>query len=145
MVHFRGFLHRLSKITNISETEFPLLENYIGDFYQLGFYYDPYPAIIPYKDRYIITKIGGFTAHLEKPLKFPNGRQTYSPYFINLYTLIRASLTIKQEPKIFFPVLVPDFNKLVEAFVTFQFHEFLHIIGISERGIRALRKMKIDV
>jgi len=145
MVHYPGFLYKLSKITNISEDNFPLLENYISDYYQLGFYYDPYPAIIPYKKRYIITKVGGFTAHRNKPLDLPVKQKTYSPYFLNLSALITSSLEIKVHPIHYYPILYPSFKRLVEAFIRFQLHEYFHIIGISEKGIRALRRMGINV
>jgi len=145
MVHYPGFLYKLSKITKISEDNFPLLENYISDYYQLGFYYDPYPAIIPYKKKFVIGRIGGFTAHRNRPLRYPEGLKTYSPYFLNLYGLKVASLEITLHPLYYYPILYCSFDKLVEAFIRFQLHEYFHIIGISEKGIRALRKMKINV
>jgi len=145
MVHYPGFLYKLSKLLNISEDNFPVLENYIGDYYQLGFYFDPYPAIVPYKKKYVIAKIGGFTAHRDKPLILPGKKKTYSPYFINLYALVASSLEIRIHPEHSYPILYPSFKRLVEAFIRFQLHEYLHIIGISERGLRALRRMKLDV
>jgi len=145
MVHYPGFLYKLSKITKISEDNFPLLENYISDYYQLGFYYDPYPVIIPYKKQYIVAKVGGFTALRNKPLNLPVKQKIYSPYFLNLYALITSSLEIKIHPIYYYPILYPSFKRLVEALIRFQLHEYFHIIGISERGIRALRRMGISV
>jgi len=145
MRHYPGFLNKLSKITKIPEKYFPLLNNYIGDYFQLGFYFDPYPAIIPYKKQFVISRIGGFTIHMDTPLKYPEGLKTYSPYFLNLYSLKVASLEITLHPLYYYPILYCSFDKLVEAFIRFQLHEYFHIIGISEKGIRALRKMKINV
>jgi len=147
MVHYPGFFKKLSKITKISEDDFPLLDNYIGDYYQLGFYFNPYPTILRRKRKgnFVICQVGGFTAHLNKPIILPGKIKTYSPYFINLYSLYARSLEVAFHPKYYFPVLCLRFRRIVESFIKFQLHEYFHIIGISEKGIRALRKMSLDV
>jgi len=158
MVHYPGFYYKLSKLLGISERYFPVLKNYKGDYEQLVFYSDPSFLFIQTKNKAGIVTVGGITSFTKTK------DSILTVMSLNLGALINGSLVIKSKSiwdsdildKIAKPLKIPrhpfqyiktelDYNKFIKLFIKFWFHEYLHCIGISERGIRALKKIGVEV
>jgi len=115
-----SFYDRIEPLPKVLKREgtIPYLGNYVSDHNQLGFYYRPFKKG---------KGEGAYYLNQENVL----GTEVYHLIMMNLFAL-----------KIYLSI---GWNEFIRKFITYWNHEYIHLIGVTEKGINQLRQMGMNV